>query len=70
MQTARTKLKLFRVERRLSQEQISEKIGCKRATYSAVENGTRNGRPMFWNSLQNAFALSDEAVEMLKTNDE
>lgn len=65
----RTNLKLFRVKQKLSQEQIADKIGCIRATYSAIENAKRNGRQVFWDDLQKAFGLSFEAVEELKQID-
>lgn len=55
----RTNLKVFRIRRGLSQEQIAKKIGCIRATYSAIENGKRSGRATFWNSFQKAFDVSD-----------
>lgn len=55
----RTNLKVFRVKHNLSQEEISEKIGCKRATYSAIECGKRNGQQNFWKKLQKAFSIPD-----------
>ena len=53
----RTNLKLFRVKAGLSQAEMSKKIGCSRATYSAIESGTRNGTMSFWNRFQQAFVL-------------
>lgn len=58
----RTNLKVFRVKQNLSQDEISKKIGCKRATYSAIENGKRSGKQSFWKALQNSFGIPD--VEM------
>ena len=55
----RTNLKLFRVKMMLSQDEIAEKIGCTRATYSSIESGKRDGRLAFWNDLQKAFGISD-----------
>lgn len=66
----RTNLKVFRIQHVLSQEEIAAKIGCSRATYSAIENGTRAGRQMFWNSLQNAFDIPDADMFGLMKNDE
>ena len=63
----RTNLKVFRVRKHLSQAEISDKIGCGRATYSAIENGTRNGRTYFWNELQRVFDLPNaEMWELMK----
>lgn len=55
----RINLKIFRVKHGLSQEAISEKIGCKRGTYSAIECGVRSGKPSFWQKLQKAFDVPD-----------
>lgn len=65
----RTNLKVFRVKNQMSQEKMAEKIGCMRATYSAIENAKREGRSEFWKSLQSEFSLSDEEVLELKIVD-
>lgn len=63
----RTNLKVFRVRKNLSQEQISAKIGCKRVTYSAIECGKRSGRSTFWEKLQKAFDVPEaEMWELMK----
>lgn len=68
---ARTNLKLFRVKNKLSQAAISEKIGCQRATYSAIECGKRSGRKDFWNKLQQAFNVPEgEMWELMKLDAE
>lgn len=66
----RTNLKLFRVKHQLTQEDMADKIGCIRCTYAAIENGTRNGRDFFWESLQKAFNIPDEDMWKLKKKDE
>lgn len=66
----RTNLKVFRVQNNLSQEEIAEKIGCKRATYAQIENGKRSGRQEFWENLQQAFAIPDSDVWRLMKNEE
>ena len=66
----RRNLKIFRIKERLSQAEISERIGCSRATYSAIESGYRCGRLRFWNDLQAAFDLPDSAMWELMDNDE
>lgn len=65
----RTELKVFRVRKNLSQEAFSEKIGCRRATLAAIENGTRNGRKAFWDGIKTAFGISDADLEELKKNE-
>jgi DNA-binding XRE family transcriptional regulator len=55
----RYRLYLFRCGLLLSQQQMADRIGCHRATYSAIETGKQNGRVTFWNKLQRAFDLTD-----------
>lgn len=65
----RINLKIFRIQQHLSQEEICEKIGCSRATYSAIENGVRNGRQTFWKNFQKAFDLPDSDMWALMKNE-
>ena len=65
----RTNLKIFRIKQHLSQTEISEKIGCSRATYAAIESGARCGRQTFWKDLQKAFRLPDAEMWELMKND-
>ena len=61
----RTALKLFRVERKLSQEQIAEKLGFCRAHYAKFENGSQDTTLRFLNALQDAFGITlEEAVAL------
>lgn len=55
----RKELYLFRHSRKLSQQAMADKIGCSRATYSAIEIGKANGTMKFWNKLQKAFNITD-----------
>lgn len=67
----RNRLYMFRHSKRLSQQEMARKIGCNRATYSAIENGTRNGRVSFWEDLKTAFGLTDaEKGELMKIDEE
>lgn len=68
--TMRNNLYLFRHEKRLSQQEIADKIGCSRATYSSIESGSRNGRVTFWDNLQRAFGLTDAKKGELMKLDE
>lgn len=65
----RKKLYMFRHDKQLSQAEMADKIGCHRGTYASIEKGEREGRKTFWNSLQNAFGLSDAETEELKKID-
>ena len=65
----RKNLKIFRIEHDLTQDEISKKVGCTRATYSAIENGKRDGRRTFWKDLQAAFDISDDAMWALMKNE-
>ena len=65
----RRNLKIFRIKQNLSQTEISDRIGCSRATYAAIESGSRCGRQTFWSDLQKAFELPDSEMWPLMTND-
>ena len=63
----RTNLKIFRVNQHLTTEEMANRIGCIRPTYSAIENGKREGRKTFWRDLQIALGLKDdEIVDLMK----
>lgn len=66
----RANLKAFRAKRNLSQQQISDRIGVTRETYGAVENGNRNPKQEFWNSLQKAFNVADVEMWALTIDEE
>ena len=65
----RTNLKVFRVKQNLTQDEIAEKIGYTRSSYSTIETGERNGRDAFWNALQQTFNIPDDEMWALKKND-
>jgi len=51
----------------MTQQEIADKIGVDRMTYSAIENGKRDGSMRFWNALKKAFNLEDaELMELMK----
>lgn len=58
----RNNLYMYRHRMRLTQKEMAEKIGCDRATYSAIETGKRNGRLTFWRNLQRAFDIPDSEI--------
>ena len=61
----RVNLKVFRIKNHLSQTEMGEKIGCTRATYASIENGSRAGRQEFWKAMQAAFDLPDSEMWLL-----
>ncbi len=65
----RTKLKIFRITRKLNQHDIASKLGYERAYYGHVERGYQDGSPAFWERLQNAFTLTDDELQELKELD-
>lgn len=65
----RTKLKIFRVSHKLTQQQMAEKLGYKRAYYGHVENGFADGSEHFWKQLKSTFGLPDVIIEGLKELD-
>ena len=65
----RTKLKIFRIARKLNQQDIASKLGYERAYYGHIERGYQDGSPAFWERLQKAFVLTDEELQELKELD-
>lgn len=65
----RTKLKLFRIGRKLNQHQIAAMLGYERAYYGHIERGYQDGSAAFWERLQKRFELTDAEVQELKTLD-
>ena len=51
----RHNLYMFRCSKRLSQQEIADKIGVDRMTYSKIENGKSDGSMRFWNALKEAY---------------
>lgn len=66
----RTKLKVFRVQRHMTQAQFADKIGYRRQSYAAIETGKREGQQAFWNELQKAFDVPGATMWELMQNDE
>ena len=65
----RTKLKIFRISRKLTQQQAASLLGYERAYYGHVERGFQQGSAAFWERLQTAFELTEKQVEELKELD-
>ena len=68
----RTNLRVFRVKNHLTQEEMAEKIGVSRLTYSRVELGKRGGDVEdFWTKLEVAFNVPHaEMYDLMKKDDE
>ena len=65
----RTKMKIFRIKRKLNQQQIAAVLGYERAYYGHIERGFQEGSAEFWERLQNAYALTDDELQELKELD-
>lgn len=65
----RTKLKIFRITRKLNQHQMASKLGYERAYYGHIERGCQGGSAAFWERLQKAFSLTDDELQELKQVD-
>ena len=65
----RTKLKIFRIMQKLTQQQMSEKLGYAHAYYGHVERGLQKGSANFWAQLQHEFDLTDDQLQELKQID-
>ena len=61
----RTELKLLRVSKHLTQEQMAERVGKSREVYRKIENGITQGDVAFWAAVQNAFDIPDEQMYKL-----
>lgn len=65
----RTKLKIFRIMRKLNQHQMAAKLGYERAYYGHIERGFMVGSAAFWERLQKAFGLTENELQELKEID-
>ena len=67
----RTSLKVFRVQNKLSQEQIATKLGFSRGHYAKFENGEQDITLRFLEALTKVFGITfDEAKNISKRDDE
>ena len=66
----RSRLKAFRVLKKLRQTDIAYELGVSRATYSFIERGERSGNAEFWQRLQRTYSVPDEEMYKLMKVDE
>ena len=66
----RSRLKAFRVLRKLRKTDIAYELGVSRATYSHIERGECDGSMKFWRKFQQVYGVSDEEMYALMTLDE
>lgn len=67
----RKDLKLFRIDKELSQEQFAEKLGYSRGQYARFENGAQDVTLRFLEALTKAFGITlDDAKAITKRNNE
>lgn len=55
-------LKVLRVKKGLTQEQMAQRMGWSRQYYAKTENGHSRGTITFWSQLQAAFGVPDEEM--------
>jgi putative transcriptional regulator len=58
----RIKLKLKRVEKDLTQEQLAKLIGLSRVSYVHIENGEQNPSYETWGKIQAVLEIKDEEM--------
>lgn len=58
----RKDLKLFRLNKFLTQQELADQLGVSVSTYNLVETGKRRGSVKFWTNLQNLYKLEDGDV--------
>ena len=63
----RTNLKVFRIQRKMTQKEFAKVIGCSLSQYGMIEQGQREGKQTFWNNLQTNFNIPDGQMwELMK----
>lgn len=55
----RMNLMLFRVSKKLSQQEFADAIGVPRQTYAMVERGQRRGNDAMWAAIKEKFNVPD-----------
>ena len=55
----RMNLMLFRVRKKLSQQEFADAIGVPRQTYAMVERGQRRGSDAMWAAIKEKFDVTD-----------
>lgn len=63
-------LRVFRVRRKLSQQEMADVLGVKRSTYAKVELGQRRGSDVLWAKLQSTFGVPDADMWKLMQKEE
>lgn len=58
----RRNLIIFRAKHGLNRQQMADRIGVSRSTYSEVESAKRNCSQVFLTKLQVAFGIPDEEM--------
>lgn len=55
----RMNLRILRIRHNLTQSEMAQRVGYDRASYSLIEDGTRNPSIEFFMNLQEAFNIPD-----------
>lgn len=66
----RKKLKMFRLERDLTQAQMADLIGCSLSCYHYIEQGKRSPSLSFVKKMHKAFGMTiDEVLELMESEE-
>ncbi len=63
----RTKLKLLRVEKGWSQEDVAKQIGISTQSYALIERGIRFGSHGTWEKIKNLYQIADSDMWELQS---
>lgn len=66
----RTKLKKMRLEKKLTQQQIADKAGIHRTTYTNIELGTKDPSFKVARSIKDILGTNDDDIFLNKNVDE
>ena len=64
----RHNLKVFRVDRNMTQQDMADKFNISVSTYHLIEQGIRRGSMEFWTNFQNEFNLDDATMWRIQKN--
>ena len=63
------KMKILRINHRMTQSDVAEKIGISLSLYNLIENSKRVGSIETWKKIQKLFSLSDKEMWSLMKDD-
>lgn len=58
----RTRLKVLRIQKGLTQKEAAERLGVTTASYSYVESGKRFGGDKIWKGIKALYGIKDKDI--------